>query len=783
MEKLFLLMPDLTGTRIDLDSQSNKKLTDAEIIAPVGIEKADLPGLVDDLDELGAEIKKEIEDRAAAVSEEIKTRIEKDGELAARLDIVEGDETLEGSIDWHIAQVIDASPAALDTLNELAAALGDDADFAATMTTLVATTKTELQGNINAEAGRADTAEKAIAADLAEYETSNDAALSAEIQRADTAEKAIAADLATEAARADEAEKAIAADLVTEAGRADAAEKAIAADLSDYETSNDIALAAEVQDRIDGDAAEASARAIAIAAVQADVDQNESDADAAIAAEKLRAEGAEGVNADAIAAEAKRASDKEGDLQDAIDAEKLRAEGAEDALDGRLDILEGDSTVVGSVDHHIAQVIDAAPEALDTLKELSTALGDDADFAGSMTTLVSETKTKLEGEIEASSKADAEKRGELDKKLSDEIESNKTESDDADAAIIAAVGYENKGDYASDKFSQYSNIEAELAQHEQEVEKIDAEIAQITADIANLEAEGAPQSKIDDATAALDRAKADKDKVIDDAAQSGVTNIPDFLPINEVNFQAWLDFQISEVRFDEMDEYFTNLNVETKDNSEKADAAIIAAVGYEERGAASDQKFNEYSQEVTQAIEEEGGSEFAPINEVNFEAWKNAKLTVSLEEEVKRAGAVENELDDKISDIISNTDVTSLDSFSEVEEGVNTGFADLRIMMLEIARNSVEINFGAVAADGTQVLFAGYPTEKPKVFVNGLLQEEDVDYTKVDGVDGKGLATSDVTFASAPVAGAKVMVLGVESSHTAEDRYPTPVVFGDGAES
>src|SRR5687767_900665 len=37
-----------------------------------------------------------------------------------------------------VAALIDSSPATLDTLNELAAALGDDANFAATVTSLLA---------------------------------------------------------------------------------------------------------------------------------------------------------------------------------------------------------------------------------------------------------------------------------------------------------------------------------------------------------------------------------------------------------------------------------------------------------------------------------------------------------------------------------------------------------------------------------------------------------------------------------------------------------------------
>jgi hypothetical protein len=42
-------------------------------------------------------------------------------------------------VDSSISGIVDAAPAALDTLNELAAALGDDANFAGTVTTALAT--------------------------------------------------------------------------------------------------------------------------------------------------------------------------------------------------------------------------------------------------------------------------------------------------------------------------------------------------------------------------------------------------------------------------------------------------------------------------------------------------------------------------------------------------------------------------------------------------------------------------------------------------------------------
>lgn len=44
-----------------------------------------------------------------------------------------------GLVNSAVSQIVDAAPAALDTLNELAAALGDDASFASTVTNAIAT--------------------------------------------------------------------------------------------------------------------------------------------------------------------------------------------------------------------------------------------------------------------------------------------------------------------------------------------------------------------------------------------------------------------------------------------------------------------------------------------------------------------------------------------------------------------------------------------------------------------------------------------------------------------
>jgi hypothetical protein len=55
--------------------------------------------------------------------------------------------TVQGLVDAAVAALVDGSPAALDTLNELAAALGDDANFAATVTTALGNRYTKAESD------------------------------------------------------------------------------------------------------------------------------------------------------------------------------------------------------------------------------------------------------------------------------------------------------------------------------------------------------------------------------------------------------------------------------------------------------------------------------------------------------------------------------------------------------------------------------------------------------------------------------------------------------------
>lgn len=307
----------------------------------------------------------EVIDRVADVNAEESRALAAEAALDGRLDIVEGADTVEGSIakaekdakdytdareviitsayqayadqaeadaissansytDAEIAALVDSAPAVLDTLNELAQALGADPNFATTVAGQIGDIESELDSTQIGAGLNGDGSYSAPA--VSNY-------LSAVITLKD-ADSAL-----------------------------DTQIKTVADD-----------LAQEILDRI------------------ADVD-----------AEETRALAAESVISGNLAQEI---LDRIAD----VDAEETRALAAESALDVRLDIIEGADTVEGSVakaekdakdytDAAITQevidrnsaistavsnLVDGAPALLDTLNELAAAINDDANFAATI---------------------------------------------------------------------------------------------------------------------------------------------------------------------------------------------------------------------------------------------------------------------------------------------------------------------------------------------------------------------------------------------------------------
>ena len=181
--------------------------------------------------------------------------------------------------------------------------------------------------------------------------------------------------------------------------------------------------------------------ATALAAVQADVDANELASDNAETALSGRLDTLE---ADATTATAVAA------VQADVDANETASDVAEAALSGRLDVLEADPTTKAYVDTQVAGLVDSAPGVLNTLDELAAALGDDANFASTITNSIAAVQLDVDNNETASDNAEAALSTRLDT----------LEADPTTATAVAAVQTDVDANEASRKtyFDWDSNL-------------------------------------------------------------------------------------------------------------------------------------------------------------------------------------------------------------------------------------------------------------------------------------------------------------------------------------
>ena len=106
-------------------------------------------------------------------------------------------------------------------------------------------------------------------------------------------------------------------------------------------------------------------------------------------------------------------------LQNNIDAEAANREAADVALSTRLNTLEQDPTTKTYVDEKVAELVNSAPEVLDTLKELADAIGDDPNFVTTVASQIGSVSANLSAEVSAREAADLALQGNIDLVVSD----------------------------------------------------------------------------------------------------------------------------------------------------------------------------------------------------------------------------------------------------------------------------------------------------------------------------------------------------------------------------
>lgn len=351
--------------------------------------------------------------------------------------------------DQKVADLVNSAPAVLDTLKELADAIGGDENFATTIANQIGA----VSASVTAEETRAMGAEAGLASDIAAETAARQTAISGEASARAAAVATLEASIASEAS-------ARTAAVSAEQARAESAEAGLAADIASAEAAASAAVSAEearamaAESALDArlDVVEGSGAGSIAKALQDAKDY----ADAGKAAEQSRAQTAEAGLATDIAAVASDLADETSARQNAIStveaavtAEETRAMNAESALDARLDVLEGngagsvakaESDAKAYADQKVADLVNSAPAVLDTLKELADALGQDPNFATTVAGQIGAVAADLATETSRAQSAEANLSSDISAEASARAAAVSAEQARAEAAESALSG-------------------------------------------------------------------------------------------------------------------------------------------------------------------------------------------------------------------------------------------------------------------------------------------------------------------------------------------------------
>lgn len=183
-----------------------------------------------------------------AVNSEASTRQSQDTLLAGRLDVLEG--TGIGSVakaksdaqsytDTKVAALVNSAPAVLDTLKELATALGDDPNFATTVAGQIGTVQTAVNNEVTARQSADTTLQSNIDAEAstrAAAITSLQNSLNSEISSRTSGDTALQTSITNEATTRAAADTALQNSLNSEVSRAQSAESTLTSSISSEAT-------------------------------------------------------------------------------------------------------------------------------------------------------------------------------------------------------------------------------------------------------------------------------------------------------------------------------------------------------------------------------------------------------------------------------------------------------------------------------------------------------------------------------------------------------------------
>lgn len=210
-----------------------------------------------------------------------------------------------------------------------------------------------------------------------------------------------------------------------------------------------------------------------------------------LTAEVNRAKASENALSSDIQAEATKRENDDNTIKDNLNAEVTRATAKENEIKAEVDVINGDSTTEGSFRKAIADVVGAAPEAYDTLKEIADKLNSNDDLHTAINDAIATkaTTVALNEEITRAKAAEADNKAEI---AAEAARAKEVEGDNA----LAIQNEASRATTAETAINESLNTEIDRAKDQE-------------AYLQNL-----VNAKAD--TTALDSAKAELDKKISD---------------------------------------------------------------------------------------------------------------------------------------------------------------------------------------------------------------------------------------------------------------------------
>ena len=236
-----------------------------------------------------------------------------------------------------------------------------------------------------------------------------------------------------------------------------------------------------------------------------------------LTAEINRAKAKENTLASDIQAEATKRENDDNTIKDNLDAEVTRATAKENEIKAEVDVINGDSTTEGSFRKAIADVVGAAPEAYDTLKEIADKLSQNDDLHTAINEAIATkaTTVALNEEITRAKAAEAENKAEIAAEAARAkqaegnnaiaIQNEASRATTAETAINEAVNTEVERANGQEAYLQnLINTKADTTALEGAKTELDRKISDETTRATGVEA---TKASADDLTAEIARAR------------------------------------------------------------------------------------------------------------------------------------------------------------------------------------------------------------------------------------------------------------------------------------